>query len=265
MTYFGAERSLLVKMPGQVHETVEVAVTDHFKVQATQMGLMRRELQRIGSSQYASIHPDGGAAEPDDGLKPSEFRPGPDDFPTLVVEVARSQDINQAHKAKDWWFNHSSPDHERGGVGAVFIVKVVSDELGTLIAELWSRRAKRPKKATIQLKDPNRYPDQDQVNDNPDLWTWSGLPMRVAFEDLVLRPKAGLEHDFDVTSDMMVDAATSAWNYRGAAPRRWSLARQRADEELRRRQQREQEEAKKRHDAERDKRAEQRRAKLPAN
>jgi len=41
--------------------------------------------------------------------------------------------------------------------------------------------------------------------------------MRIAFEDLVLRPKEGLEHDFNVTSDMLVEMATSAWVKRSAA------------------------------------------------
>ena len=230
---------------------------DHLTEQAGQMGLLRRELHRVGRPCYDSALPNGAAKEPDDGLKPGQFRSRNDDFPTLVLEVANAQDPHQA-RMKDWWFKNSSLDHEQGGVGIVFVVKVANDELGTLTVELWARGAASPKQATIRLKDENRRPDPEwyRTKNSPvsaDLWTWSGLPMRVAFEDLVLRPKQGAEQDFDVTSDMLVDMATSAWLYRGG-PQGYQPWRQ--DDGEVRHQQRGQ--SKKRQDQDRDRRAERR-------
>jgi len=218
------------------------------------MGLPRRELIHVGASRYDSIRPDGGAKQPDDGFEPTKYRDAPDAFPTFVVEVANNQNAHKVLLSKNWWFDNTSPGHEQGSVDIVFVAKVFNDDVGAIMVELWFRGEKSPRTATIRLKDGGRPPARG-VNEDPDLWTWLGVPLCIPFEDLLLRPKQGPEQDFEVTDSMLVEMATLAWGMR-PTPEMQRQAQQRVEEGLRREQQLEQEEAKKRSDNDRDQRAE---------
>jgi len=127
--------------------------------------------------------------------------------------VANKQTLCQVQTSKIWWFDNSSPGHERGSVDTVLIAKVFNDDVGTIMVELWFRGKRGPRMATIRLKDGGRSPARG-ARGNPDLWTWSGVPLRIPFEDILLRPKQGLERDFEVTGGMLVEMATLAWGWR---------------------------------------------------
>ena len=77
--------------------------------------------------------------------------------------------------SKNWWFDNSSPGHERGSVDIVLTAKVFNDDVGTIMVELWFRGKRGPRTATIRLKDGGHSPARG-AQGNPDLWTWSGVP-----------------------------------------------------------------------------------------
>jgi hypothetical protein len=204
VTYFGESGILLIKMAATEHESAVVAEGDGFRDQLVKMGLAAC-ISRIGVPRINSIHPNTAAKEPDDGLIPILARPTGNHFPTLVFEVANTQQLRSVRQAKDWWFANSADHHERGGVNYVLLTRLSQDYLGTIHFELWQRGLRRPQKATICLKSSDNPPS---VIEDPSLWSWSGLPIRVQFQDLLLRPKQGQEKDVELTADLAVRIAT---------------------------------------------------------
>ena len=91
----------------------------------------------------------------------------------------------------------------------VLIIKIINDDLGTIDLEVWRRGVFQPKTASIQLKNAHQAIG---VDCDPSLWSWSGVPLLIDFEDILLRPKRDVdENDFELTSDILVAMATRAW------------------------------------------------------
>ena len=106
------------------------------------------------------------------------------------------------------------------------VIKVANDGLGTIYLEIWRRGEDRCKKASIQLKSANRRPPCYGIP-NPDLWTSTGLPVSIAFEDVFLRAtKSEKERDLEITHDMLVLAATRASDMRQELKKAISTARE---------------------------------------
>jgi hypothetical protein len=167
LTYFGADSGvLLVKMNAPEHEGGMVMVADGYRDQLVQMGL-GAYISRIGTPRTPSIHPNAAAKQPDDGLIPIVARPTGNYFPTIVFEVANTQNLRSVRQAMRWWFENSAVNHERGAVNLVFITHLSQDDLATIHFELWRRDARQPRKAAIWLKSADNTPSIVNNASNP--------------------------------------------------------------------------------------------------
>lgn len=95
VTYFGEGGLLLVKMPGREHEVALTTLTDYIRYQTIEMGLHTTCI-RSGATRFDGAN--GAAKEGDDGFLPKRLGRS---VPTIVIEVAYSQNLVQAHFAKD--------------------------------------------------------------------------------------------------------------------------------------------------------------------
>jgi hypothetical protein len=167
ITYFGgASGVLFVKMPKLQHEAVTMTVMDIAQRQIPTMGARGSDIMRVGATRHDSMHELAGSKEADDGIMLMDKLLAGATFPSFVLEVAYTQSLAAARKAKDWWFQNSAPGHPWGEVRNVLIAKIGDDKLGNIDFEVWRRGAPRPKKASIQLK---RSSEQQLVEmQNPD-------------------------------------------------------------------------------------------------
>lgn len=58
-------------------------------------------ISRTGAPRLTSIHQNAASKEPDDGLTPILARPTGNHFPTLVLEVANTQNLRSIRNTKD--------------------------------------------------------------------------------------------------------------------------------------------------------------------
>ena len=91
---------LLVKMAGGTHEVAHTTAIDAIRDQLVGMGLAT-QVYRTETTRNDSIHSNGAAKEPDDGLAPAKFRLAYGKFPTFVIEDADTQPLQNALEAKD--------------------------------------------------------------------------------------------------------------------------------------------------------------------
>ncbi len=213
LTYFGdTSQILFVKMPTRPHETSLETMVYRLRRQLDDMDLSD-DFSFIGATKFQSSNKGGAVKEGDNGIVPLGVRES-NRFPSLAIEVAYSEKLKEARQDKDWWFDNSPPGNDRGDVKAVLLLDIVQgDKLDTINMELWHRGKSRPsRKSMIQLKEALAS-DIAKIVKDQSLWSWKGLPMRIAFEDVALRPKQNSgEQDLLLTIDLLVQLATDIQN-----------------------------------------------------
>lgn len=140
ITYFGdASGVLFVKMPTLAHEALVTKVMDTTQRQIPATDARRSAIMRVGATRYDTIHGLTGSKEADDGIIPMKELFAGATFPSFVFEVAYTQSLAAAHKAKDWWSQNSTPGYPQDEVRNVLISKIEDDKLCRIGFELWRR------------------------------------------------------------------------------------------------------------------------------
>jgi hypothetical protein len=208
MTFFGDKSGLLfVKMTHILHEFADGLLLQVLADVIARMGLRHAWLP-TGRARFEPANPDNPQKEGDFGLRPIRLRTG-NQFPTLVHECGNSQSVRALRKAKDWWFDNSSPTDPHGDVKVVLLTKVFRGRK-ELVIEQW-HRDRASASAVVSVKP---HPEKEFVADIPvnmEHWVVEGGPMRIAFEDVFLRDKSGHETDLVLTDEILVTYAVMVW------------------------------------------------------
>lgn len=211
ITYFDAEQTLFVKMPGPEHEVAIRHLVNYFQARINEAGL-GKQVEPVGASRLlSSSFPYKSEKECDDGFLVQHLIGNDVEIPTVTFEIAASQTRNAGRQAVRWGFGNTKPGDEYGWVTTGILMSIAyntkRDVIGFVI-EQWHREKTEPSSTTTvllkDLKEPvGRLP-------NPSLWNVSGsIPLRISFEDLFLRsPQTANEQDLLVTADELVDVAT---------------------------------------------------------
>lgn len=106
--YFQEEELLIVKyMPSAAHEFTAREFHNIILVKILSMGTDRNELVSFGSRRYHGAH---SSKEADEVFVPDSVRNKEDDWPTLVIEVGRSESLSQLRQDVRWWLIESKGD-----------------------------------------------------------------------------------------------------------------------------------------------------------
>lgn len=101
-----ASQKLIIKLVGPRHEIVAREFLGELLEQCRMIGISRHDLFFIGSGQMASRHSNR-SKEPDEALRPKNTRRYASCFPTLVVEVGRSESLGQLRNDAHFWLTHT--------------------------------------------------------------------------------------------------------------------------------------------------------------
>ncbi len=106
--YFQEEELLIIKyMPSAAHEFTAREIHNRIREKILLMGTARNELVSFGSCRYHGAH---SSKEADEAFVPRFVRNKEDDWPTLVIEVGRSESLSQLRQDVRWWLIESKGD-----------------------------------------------------------------------------------------------------------------------------------------------------------
>lgn len=114
-------QKLIIKLVGPRHEIAAREFLGGFVEQCRMIGISRHDLLFIGSGRMASRHSNR-SKEPDEALRPKNTRQYASCFPTLVVEVGRSESLGQLRNNAHFWLTHT--DRE---VHVVILIHIRAD------------------------------------------------------------------------------------------------------------------------------------------
>lgn len=99
-------QKLIIKLVGPRHEIAAREFLGEFLEQCWMIGISRRDLFFIGSGRMASRNTNR-SKEPDEALRPKNTRKYASCFPTLVIEVGRSESLGQLRNDAHFWLTHT--------------------------------------------------------------------------------------------------------------------------------------------------------------
>jgi hypothetical protein len=106
--YFQEEELLIVKyMPSAAHEFTARKFHNKILEKILLMGTSSDELVSFGSRRYRGAN---SSKEADEVFVPDFVRNKKDDWPTLVIEVGRSESLSQLRQDVRWWLIESKGD-----------------------------------------------------------------------------------------------------------------------------------------------------------
>ena len=114
-------QNLIIKLVGPRHEIAASEFQGEFLEQCRMIGISRHDFFFIGSGRMASRHSNR-SKEPDGALRPKNTRQYASCFPTLVVEVGRSESLGQLRNDAHFWLTHTDQE-----VHVVILIHIRAD------------------------------------------------------------------------------------------------------------------------------------------
>lgn len=202
-TFFGDNVGLLMVKP-LFHYTEMAKHHFHNKLLALMPNRLQRELVRGGTETYRAVASTA-LKIGDCGLRPVSRRGVKDQYPSIAFEAGLSDALPLLRMNRDWWFQHTYPQHRRGGV-IVVLTLTFYQNTKKLIVELWRRGTNDPETSISIYPNPLFSTAGEQHFDH---WIVARGPLRIGFEDIFLRPpRVGSdEGDFYLSDDFFVGLA----------------------------------------------------------
>lgn len=97
---------LIIKFVGSRHEIVVREFTAEFMEHCQAIGITRYDLYTIGPGRKASVDTNR-SKEPDEAFRPKNTRTYEACYPTLCIEVGRSESLNQLRNDARFWLTHT--------------------------------------------------------------------------------------------------------------------------------------------------------------
>lgn len=217
--FYAARRLLIIAIPTTTHEVLQATLYDE-----TIASILGMDLRMHWGTYGATLHraANGDAAEADSSGVPALQRPGPNPWPSLVIEAGHMQSLQAMRNDMRWWFTAS--DHQ---VKIVLLAKVeIAQRLVILekYQEAADVSAQRPGAASTRASSAVRpYLDQavhiawaagtTEIFDKSSFRITSrGSPLRLDFEQLFQREPAGPgEHDIVIRIEELQIYAWKVW------------------------------------------------------
>ncbi|CAG9938261.1 unnamed protein product [Clonostachys rosea f. rosea IK726] len=206
--YYLADELLIITIPTRTHEIMHVNLMQLVTGRIILMGL-EEYWQGTAAITFKSLH-GGSKGEGDSGggpLEPNESYKGK--WPTLVIEAGYSMSIGALRQEMRWWFHAS--DHR---VKIVLLMKATllpNRQLSSLLIEKWKELRHPGRAGATTTRSMSHLEPQliqsiiiernlGSTNPNaPESYTVTSGELRLAFEDLFLRPPRQGEHDVVIT------------------------------------------------------------------
>jgi hypothetical protein len=174
------------------------------------MGLNITSLKSLGAKIHTGL--DGSQKEPDESYRPP-VRPNSRDWPTLILEVGRSETLAQLRRDADWWIEKSN-----GQVQIVVVIKLSTTTTTTkrIHIEVWHSvpNPQNPQTA-IRAEPPQQTVDITAPSGaalaNPTVYTVTGPPLILDFQRIFLRAPVAPEADFSFGVADLQGLAAAAW------------------------------------------------------
>jgi len=213
ITHYTSIDLLIIKlMPSLKHELAHGDLAELLTFKFAFMDFQKPPLHHVGATRFNGNQ---SSKEGDSAYKPSS-RNHEDDWPTIVFESGLFESLTKLRNDAEWWLTNS-----QGDVRIVIIVSV-RPENKTLRVEKWClappqlRRSPRLIKPGVQV--PTRVQDI-LVTQNPPahpggvaIYTVTGAPLTLEFQEMLLRAPAPPESDVVFTTADLSQWATDFWN-----------------------------------------------------
>ncbi|CAI6088792.1 unnamed protein product [Clonostachys chloroleuca] len=206
--YYPADELLIITVPTQTHEFMHINLTQLVTGQIIRMGL-EEYWQGTAAVTFKSLH-GGTKGEGDSGggpLNPGDSFKGK--WPTIVIEAGYSMSIEALRQEMRWWFHAS--DHQ---VKIVLLMKATllpNRQLSSLLIEKWKAHRHPGRSGSTTTRSISHLEPQlmqsiiierNLGSTNPNAsesYTVTSGELRLAFEDLFLRPPRQGERDVVIT------------------------------------------------------------------
>ncbi|OJJ31367.1 hypothetical protein ASPWEDRAFT_690766 [Aspergillus wentii DTO 134E9] len=200
-------RTLIVKMPWRAH----ITAIEEFK-SLIHRNLFhnpaRHGLSMLGHTTY-EIPPF--AKEADDSYAPRRVL---EEWPTMVIEVGRSDCLDRLRFEANWWLVRSD------GVVRIAIIIVVNHDHPEIVFEMWQRPASQPEHShALRSLTPQVTKTQEvRISRCGNDTVTVGAPLTIRLEDVLLRAPPGDERGFVFTAEKLEYVAHFVWETQGFIP-----------------------------------------------
>jgi hypothetical protein len=131
--YYQEKELLIIKyMPSVKHEHAIMRLHNQIQAKVWSMGISDAEFYSLGSARYYGAN---SSKEADCAYKPRSVRRQEKDWPTLVIEVGRSESLSQLRQDVRWWLIESK------GEVQIALLMSIRESSSTLLIEKWELRA----------------------------------------------------------------------------------------------------------------------------
>ncbi|KAK4038169.1 hypothetical protein C8A01DRAFT_48163 [Parachaetomium inaequale] len=213
--YDSSSQTLLITIPGDLHEQLHGGIYDKFTNQLARTGREDRwKSIRTATRQAQQGHPGGSEGQGDSTGGPKPERDPPGAWPTLVIEAGASESLAELHNDMRWWF--STSDHQ---VKIVLLVKFQRTG-GVITLEKWEEESPGPPRpgATTTCHASLQQPVLRQAinitrdpTTNPVSYNVTSGALVFGFRLLFLRDPGPGEGDFVMSVPELEDYAKYIW------------------------------------------------------